>query len=140
MTQDHCWLCAQFANFLNCTSPIIYCIAIAGFSKFRSLDLIAILPLNEQSSLFSFISYTISFKFYSSFSLLHQSYHTFNFAYIFFFRKTYNGSLRDFFLKVQSNVSSHEENCVSKLIFFLDPHESTLNVMCNTCDFLALIE
>ncbi|XP_031617405.1 RIP-like protein [Contarinia nasturtii] len=56
------------------------------------------------------------------------------------FRKTYNRSLEDFSKKVQFFVSSHEERCVSRLIFFLDPFESTLNLMCNNCDYLALIE
>lgn len=59
---------------------------------------------------------------------------------LFHFRQTYTGSLEDFWQKVQSKVSAHEEKCVSKLLFFLDPNESALNLMCNNCDFLAVIE
>lgn len=60
--------------------------------------------------------------------------------FLFNFRQAFNGSLEDFWQKVQTKISTHEEDCVSKLIFFMDPNESTLNLMCNQCDFLALIE
>ncbi|XP_055295363.1 RIP-like protein [Sitodiplosis mosellana] len=56
------------------------------------------------------------------------------------FQQAYSGTLEDFWKKVQSNVVAHEEKCLSKLLFFLDPNESALNLMCNNCDFLALIE
>lgn len=41
---------------------------------------------------------------------------------------------------MQKSISEHEEKCVSKLSFFMDTHESALNVTCNYCDFLALVD
>lgn len=37
-------------------------------------------------------------------------------------------------------VTEHEEKCVLKLTFFMDPSESALNLLCNSCNFLALIK
>lgn len=59
---------------------------------------------------------------------------------LFSIRQWYNGTLEDFWKTIQMKVTEHEERCVLKLTFFMDPSESALNVLCNNCNFLAMIK